>query len=84
MGQHRRRRSTKVQADGHAALVQASQKGDHKAFATLIELYQNTIYGFLRARLSQPSDAEDLCQEVFLRCYLGRRNSTARPRLGRG
>lgn len=61
-----------VQADGHAALVQASQRGDPKAFATLIELYQNTIYGYLRARLSQPSDAEDLCQEVFLRCYLGR------------
>ena len=37
-----------------------------------IELYQNTVYGFLRARLLEPADAEDLCQEVFLRCYLGR------------
>jgi RNA polymerase sigma-70 factor (ECF subfamily) len=61
-----------VQADGHAALVQATQRGDHKAFATLLDLYQNTVFGFLRARLAQPSDAEDLCQEVFLRCYLGR------------
>src|SRR4029434_3714468 len=32
----------------------------------------NTVYGFLRARLIEPADAEDLCQEVFLRCYLGR------------
>ena len=30
------------------------------------------MYGFLRARLIEPADAEDLCQEVFLRCYLGR------------
>jgi RNA polymerase sigma-70 factor, ECF subfamily len=58
--------------EGHRALVAAVQRGDNRAFATLIELYQNTVYGFLRARLIEPADAEDLCQEVFLRCYLGR------------
>jgi RNA polymerase sigma-70 factor (ECF subfamily) len=63
-----------VSADGelHAALVAAAQRGDNRAFAALVELYQNTVYGFLRARLIEPADAEDLCQEVFLRCYLGR------------
>ena len=61
-----------LEVDGHRALVQASQRGDNKAFATLVELYQNTVYGFLRARLLEPADAEDLCQEVFLRCYVGR------------
>lgn len=60
------------ESDGHRALVAASQRGDTKAFAVLVELYQNSVYGFLRARLSEPADAEDLCQEVFLRCYLGR------------
>ena len=59
-------------ADGHQALVQSSQRGDKKAFAALVELYQQTVYGFLRARLLDPSDAEDLTQEVFLRLYLGR------------
>jgi RNA polymerase sigma-70 factor (ECF subfamily) len=61
-------------ADGelHAALVASAQRGDNRAFAALVELYQNTVYGFLRARLIEPADAEDLCQEVFLRCYLGR------------
>jgi len=61
-----------AEAEGHAALVASAQRGDQRAFAALIELYQNTVYGFLRARLVEPADAEDLCQEVFLRCYLGR------------
>src|SRR5687768_7929669 len=59
-------------ADGHQALVLNSQRGDKKAFSTLVELYQHTVYGYLRARLLEPADAEDLCQEVFLRLYLGR------------
>jgi RNA polymerase sigma-70 factor (ECF subfamily) len=58
--------------EGHRGLVAAVQRGDNRAFAALIELYQHTVYGFLRARLLEPADAEDLCQEVFLRCYLGR------------
>lgn len=61
-----------AEGEGHAALVASAQRGDERAFAALIELYQNTVYGFLRARLIEPADAEDLCQEAFLRCYLGR------------
>ncbi len=34
--------------------------------------HQRVVYGYLRARLLQPSDAEDLTQEVFLRCYSAR------------
>src|SRR3954467_8458676 len=59
-------------AEGQHALVLNAQRGDKKAFAALVEVYQHTVYGFLRARLLEPADAEDLCQEVFLRCYLGR------------
>jgi RNA polymerase sigma-70 factor (ECF subfamily) len=59
-------------SEGHRALVAAAQRGDKEAFAALVELYQNTVYGFLRARLIEPADVEDLSQEVFLRCYLGR------------
>jgi RNA polymerase sigma-70 factor (ECF subfamily) len=59
-------------AEGQHALVASAQRGDHRAFAALVELYQNAVYGFLRARLIEAADAEDLCQEVFLRCYLGR------------
>ncbi|MEX2175478.1 MAG: sigma-70 family RNA polymerase sigma factor [Pirellulaceae bacterium] len=64
--------ATTADAEGQRALVASAQRGDNRAFATLIELYQNTIFGFLRARLTEAADAEDLCQEVFLRCYQGR------------
>ncbi len=66
------RQADAASAEGHHALVQNAQRGDKKAFTALIEVYQHTVYGFLRARLMEPADAEDLCQEVFLRCYLGR------------
>jgi len=34
--------------------------------------HQGVVFGYLRARLVQPADAEDLCQEVFLRCISGK------------
>jgi RNA polymerase sigma factor (sigma-70 family) len=51
------------------ALVAAAQRGDRQAFARLVELHQAGVYGYLRARLLRAHDAEDLTQEVFLRCY---------------
>jgi RNA polymerase sigma-70 factor, ECF subfamily len=51
------------------ALVEAAQRGDRDAFAQLIERHQSAVFGYLRARLLQAADAEDLTQEVFLRCY---------------
>jgi RNA polymerase sigma-70 factor (ECF subfamily) len=60
-------------------LVEKAQRGDKPAFAALVELHQRAVYGFLRARLLEPADAEDLCQEVFLRCYLGREKFERTP-----
>jgi RNA polymerase sigma-70 factor (ECF subfamily) len=54
------------------ALVERAQRGDRDAFAQLVRNHQGAVYGYLRARLLQPNDAEDLTQEVFLRCYLAR------------
>jgi RNA polymerase sigma-70 factor (ECF subfamily) len=47
-------------------------RGDREAFAELLAEHQRPIYGYLLARLAAPTDAEDLCQEVFLRCFQGR------------
>lgn len=66
-------------ASHERALVEAAQRGDKPAFATLVGLHQRAVYGFLRARLLEPADAEDLCQEVFLRCYLGREKFSRAP-----
>jgi len=54
------------------ALIENALRGDRAAFEALIVQHQSAIYGFLRARLLQHSDAEDLTQEVFLRFYLAR------------
>ncbi|HWB10332.1 MAG TPA: RNA polymerase sigma factor [Pirellulales bacterium] len=54
---------------GDSELVVAVQSGDRAAFTALIERYQGVVYGYLRARVFQASDADDLAQEVFLRSY---------------
>jgi RNA polymerase sigma-70 factor (ECF subfamily) len=54
------------------ALVEQVQRGDRAAFEQIVLRHQGAVYGYLRARLLQPVDADDLTQEVFLRCYLAR------------
>lgn len=61
--------------DGQALdkhLIERAQEGDRVAFEQIVARHQGAVYGYLRARLLQPTDAEDLAQEVFLRCYLAR------------
>ncbi|HTN75617.1 MAG TPA: RNA polymerase sigma factor [Pirellulaceae bacterium] len=53
-------------------LMEAAQRGDKAAFSTIVQQHQGAVYGYFCARLIESTDAEDLCQEVFLRCYLGR------------
>jgi RNA polymerase sigma-70 factor (ECF subfamily) len=65
-------RPVRAVVDEEAQLVLAAQHGDRNAFSLLVQRHQRTVFGFLRARLMEAADAEDLCQEVFLRCYLGR------------
>ncbi|HXT58444.1 MAG TPA: RNA polymerase sigma factor [Pirellulales bacterium] len=54
------------------ALIEAAKQGDREAFAAIVARHQGAVFGYLRARLLQLSDAEDLTQEVFLRCYSAR------------
>jgi RNA polymerase sigma-70 factor (ECF subfamily) len=53
-------------------LIRRAQSGDREAFEVLVRRHQAAVFGFLRARVLQASDAEDLTQEVFLRCYQAR------------
>jgi RNA polymerase sigma-70 factor (ECF subfamily) len=71
-----------VLAEPHQGLVLAAQRGDEKAFTALIEFYQQTVYGYLRARLFDATDAEDLCQETFIRCYQGREKLARATQVG--
>jgi RNA polymerase sigma-70 factor (ECF subfamily) len=54
------------------ALIDRLMQGDRAAFEAIVTEHQKAVYGYLRARLLQANDAEDLAQEVFLRFYLGR------------
>jgi RNA polymerase sigma-70 factor (ECF subfamily) len=63
------------------ALVERAKKGDRGAFEQLVEVQQGFVHGFLRARLLQISDADDLTQEVFLRAYVGLKRFDSSERL---
>ncbi|HZZ72499.1 MAG TPA: RNA polymerase sigma factor [Pirellulales bacterium] len=54
------------------ALLSAVQRGDRVAFEAIIRQHQRSVFGYLRARLLEAADVEDLTQEVFLRCYQSR------------
>lgn len=43
--------------------------GDARAFGDLISLYQRRIHAFCARMLQDPSEAEDLAQDVFLTVY---------------
>ena len=47
------------------------KKGDTKAFSFLVDNYQNLIFNVVRKILPEQMDAEDVCQEVFVKIYKG-------------
>src|SRR5262249_38392249 len=51
------------------ALLSAVQRGDRAAFDRLVRDHHTRVYGYLRVRLFERSDVEDLPQEVFIRAY---------------
>ena len=52
-----------------AALVAALQRGSQVAFRTLVEQYQDRIYGTIFSLLQNAEEAEDVAQEVFVEVY---------------
>ena len=60
---------TVFQETDENALVQAAQQGNAEAFGQLYERYAARLFGFLRASLNDPQDAEDLTVEVFIKAW---------------
>lgn len=50
-------------------LIRAAAKGDHVAFAQLVRAHQGQVWRFLSHLLGDPSLAEDVTQETFLKVY---------------
>jgi len=59
-------------ASSDVELLRSSWAGDQAAFSTLVKRHERLLHGYVRARLTEAADAEDICQEAFLRLYTGR------------
>lgn len=58
-------------AEEDARLVRDILAGKDDAFAELYERYERRIYFFALKRMSDPEEAEDVTQEVFLQVFRG-------------
>jgi RNA polymerase sigma-70 factor (ECF subfamily) len=54
---------------GIRGLVNRARLGDDRAFETLVKHYQSRIYNHVARMVQDPSEAEDLAQETFVRAY---------------
>jgi RNA polymerase sigma-70 factor (ECF subfamily) len=51
------------------ALIAAARQGDHTAYGELIRRYSDALYRIAYRLLRDHGEAEDACQEAFLRAY---------------
>lgn len=52
-----------------STLINRSMRGDHQAFAQLMERYAGAVFNLAYRMLGDASEAEDASQEIFLRAY---------------
>src|SRR5436309_1648171 len=50
-------------------VIERARNGDRAAFAELYDTHVDSVYRYLLYRVREPSDAEDLCSEVFTRAF---------------
>lgn len=55
-----------------ATLMVRAQDGDRDAFRTLLEKITPMLKAFLRKRISDPAEVDDVCQEILLALYESR------------
>ncbi|HKY54836.1 MAG TPA: sigma-70 family RNA polymerase sigma factor [Anaerolineales bacterium] len=56
--------------DNEQALIQRAQKGDHDAFAILVNEHQRYVYNLALRVLKDENEALDLTQETFVRAWM--------------
>ena len=52
--------------ESDASLVGRARQGDAEAFGTLVRRHLQAAYAVALARLGEPADAEDVCQDAFV------------------
>lgn len=48
------------------------QKGNHAAFTVLVNRYWEEMYTYVRGRIKQGVDAQDIVQDIFISCWNNR------------
>ncbi len=71
MGQRGRYNRPVTGAPSEQDLIHRSRAGDQKAFAELVMLHADRVYGALRRFGLSAGDADEVAQEVFLRAWRG-------------
>src|SRR5215204_4192769 len=56
-------------AETEQSLIQRAQKGDHDAFATLVDEHQRYVYNLALRVVKDENEALDLTQETFVRAW---------------
>lgn len=55
--------------DIEEALVRSAQEGCRASFTQLVRIHSERLYKFIYQRTQNKSDAEDICQETFIKAY---------------
>ena len=55
--------------DNETTLIQKAQKGDHDAFAALVDEHQRYVYNLALRVMKDENEALDLTQETFVRAW---------------
>lgn len=66
-GQSEAARTAELHAD--ILLVRRTLAGDHAAFAALVEKYKDPVYSVAYRMMGNPTEAEDVAQDAFVRAY---------------
>lgn len=62
-------RESTSQAETCGALVAAAQAGSQEAFRELVERHQHAVYHFCCRWLGNAEDAQEVCQDAFVRAW---------------
>ncbi|MBE0478743.1 sigma-70 family RNA polymerase sigma factor [Candidatus Aerophobetes bacterium] len=56
-------------ANSDESLIRRFKNGDEESFKELVKRYQARIYSIVFAMMGDKNDADDICQEIFVKLY---------------
>lgn len=69
MRSHQTTTSGRLTRQREATLIRAARRGNEQACRELVEAHQDRLFSFVWRVIRDPHDAEEICQEAFLRAF---------------